>query len=243
MPVDSGEWCCMLKHVGIIAVSFEGAALCYRTVCQQAMAVLGGLAHPEVSVHNYSLSRYMSCIERRDWIGVACLMASSAEKLAAAGADFAVCPDNTVHVAFEEAEKRSPIPLLSIIDIVAEECRVKGYAKVGVLGTKYTMQGQVYTDALSRRGIEVVVPDVKDQERVNSVIFNELVPFGTTKSAVSDLTRIIQRLKDSGCQAVILGCTEIPLVINEENSPLPLVDSTHLLALKALERSLGKSLT
>jgi aspartate racemase len=228
----------MVKHVGIIAVSFEGAALCYRTLCEKAMAGSGSLDHPEVSVHNHSLKRYMDCIEKDDWDGVAELMVSSAKKLAAAGADFAVCPDNTVHRAFEKAAEQSPMQLLSIIEVVAEECKRRGYRKVGVLGTKYTMQGPMYRDALSKLKIDMVVPSVKDQERVNSIIFNELVPEGATKSAVEKLIMIVQRLKNAGCDAVVLGCTELPLVLNSENSPLLVVDSTRLLALKALEHAL-----
>jgi aspartate racemase len=232
----------MARHIGIIAVSFEGAALCYRTICQEAVAIMGDLAHPEVSMHNHSLSRYMDCIERNDWDGVANLMVSSVRKLAAVGADFGICPDNTVHRAFERVVDRSPLPLISIIETVVEECQLKGYKKVGVLGTKYTMQGPVYRDALSKLKIEMVVPDKKDQETVNSIIFNELVPEKITESARKSLIKIIQRLKESGCDAVILGCTEIPLIVNSKNSPLPVIDSTRLLALKALEYSLGKSL-
>lgn len=230
----------MAKHIGIIAVSFEGAALCYRTILKEAMAKMGGFDHPEVTMHNHSLKRYMNCIEKGDWNGVASLIVSSAQKLAAAGANFAVCPDNTVHMAFEKAARESPIPLLSIVQIVAKECQTKGYKRVGVLGTKYTMQGPMYRKALSRFGIEMVLPDIKDQGRVNSIIFNELVPEGTAESAIRDLISIIEKLKAAGCDGVILGCTEIPLVINSGNSPLPVVDSTRLLAKKALEYSLGK---
>ena len=228
----------MVKHVGIIAVSFEGAALCYRTFCQEAMALAGNLSHPEVSLHNHSLKLYMDCIEGSDWNGVADLMVSSAGKLAAAGVDFAVCPDNTVHRVFDRVAKESPVPLLSIIDVVSDECKRRGYGKVGVLGTKYTMQGPMYRDALAKRHIEMAVPDAKDQDRVNSVIFEELVPEGVTKSSVEALIDVVQKLKDAGCEAVVLGCTELPLVLNVGNSPLPVVDSTRLLALKALEYAL-----
>lgn len=228
----------MVKHLGIIAVSFEGAALCYRTFCEKAMALAGDQSHPEVSVHNHSLKEYMDCIERGDWDGVADLMVSSARKLAATGADFAVCPDNTVHRVFDRVAKESPVPLLSIIDVVSDECKKRGYRKVGVLGTKYTMQGSMYRDALAKRGIAMAVPDAKDQDKVNSVIFRELVPEGATKSSVKVLIDVVQRLKDAGCEAVVLGCTELPLVLNVGNSPLPVVDSTRLLALKALEYAL-----
>jgi aspartate racemase len=228
----------MVKHLGIIAVSFEGAALCYRTFCEKAMALAGDQSHPEVSVHNHSLKDYMDFIENGDWNGVVDLMVSSGKKLAAAGANFAVCPDNTVHQVFEQVAKQSPVPLLSIIDVVSDECKRRGYRKVGVLGTKYTMKGPMYKEALAKRMIKMVVPDAKDKERVNSVIFDELVPEGVTESSVKVLVDVVQKLKNAGCDAVILGCTELPLVLNMKNSPLPVVDSTRLLALKALEHAL-----
>ena len=230
----------MAKHIGIIAVSSEGAALCYRTICQEAPAIMGKFAHPEVSMHTHSLSRYMDYIEKDDWDGVATLMISSAKKLASAGADFAICPDNTVHRSFEKASNQSPIPLISITETVAKQCQLKGYKKVGVLGTKYTMQGPVYRDVLSKLKIEMIVPDENDQENINSIIFNELVLGKITESSSKIMIEVIQKLKDSGCDAVILGCTEIPLVVNSKNSPLPVIDSTRLLARKALKYSLHK---
>lgn len=233
----------MAKHIGIIAVSSEGAALCYRTICQEAPAIMGKFAHPEVTMHTHSLSRYMDYIEKDDWDSVATLMASSAKKLASAGADFAICPDNTVHRAFEKASNQSPIPLISITETAARQCQLKGYKKVGVLGTKYTMQGPVYRDALSKLKIEMIVPDENDQENINSIIFNELVIGKITEPSNKNMIEVIQKLKDSGCEAVILGCTEIPLVVNSRNSPLPVVDSTRLLARKALKHSLEKSST
>ena len=230
----------MPKHIGIIAVSSEGAALCYRIICQEAPAIMGKFTHPEVSMHTHSLSRYMDYIEKDDWDGVTTLMISSAKKLASAGADFAICPDNTVHRSFEKASNQSPIPLISITETVAKQCQLKGYKKVGVLGTKYTMRGPVYRDVLSKLKIEMIVPDENDQENINSIIFNELVLGKITESSSKIMIEVIQKLKDSGCDAVILGCTEIPLVVNSKNSPLPVIDSTRLLARKALKYSLDK---
>lgn len=230
----------MVKHIGIVAVSFEGAALCYRTICEEAIAVLGGFAHPEVSMHTHSLGRYMDCIEKGDWDVVASLMLSSVRKLAAAGADFGICPDNTVHRVFDKVAAESPMPLLSIIETVAKECRHRRYRKVGLLGTRYIMEGPSYTEALARFNIETVVPNRRDQDTVNSVIFGELVPQGVSLTSVKGLLEVIGRLKMSGCEAVILGCTELPLVINSRNSLLPVVDTTRLLAVRALEHALGK---
>ncbi len=232
----------MAKHIGIIAVSSEGAALCYCTIIQEAFSVMGRFDHPEISMHTHSLSRYMDYIEKDDWKGVASLMLSSVKKLVAAGADFAICPDNTVHQAFEKVIDKSPIPLISITETVAKECQLKAYKRVGVLGTKYTLRGPIYRDTLSRLKIEVIIPNKKDQEIVDSIIFDELVPREITESSGEYLLKVIQKFKKSGCDAVILGCTEIPLVVNPKNSPLPVVDSTRLLARKALEYSLEKFL-
>lgn len=232
----------MAKHIGIIAVSSEGAALCYRTICQESFAILGKFDHPEISMHTHPLIRYMDYIEKNDWDGVASLMLSSTKKLAGAGADFGICPDNTVHTVFEKVAYQSPIPLISIIETAVQQCLVNGYKKVGVLGTIYTMQGSVYRDALSNLEIEMIIPNEKDQEMVNSIIFDKLVLEKITESLRNRMINIIHKLKDLGCDAVILGCTEIPLVVNPKNSPLPVVDSTRLLARKALDYSLGKSL-
>jgi aspartate racemase len=229
----------MAKHIGIVAISSEGAALCYRSICQEASKVMGTFDHPEISMHTYPLSRYMDKIFRMDWDGVASLMVSSIKKLAALEVDFIICPDNTVHRSFNQVVKDSPLPLLSITEVVSHECYVKGYHKVGVLGTKYTMQGSIYQDVLSKYQIEMMVPDESDQERINTIILNELIYGKIKDSSLTGMITIIQKMKELGCDAVILGCTEIPLVINSENSPLPIIDSTRLLASKALEYSLS----
>ena len=180
----------------------------------------------------------MFLIEKDDWDGVASLWISSIRKLQAAGADFSVCPDNTVHRAFEKVAVLSPIPLVSIIETVARECKAKEYQKIGVLGTKYTMQGLVYRNELSRLQIEMVVPDEVGRRIVDSIIFEELVLGKVIPSSTERMIKIIREMKESGCEAVILGCTEIPSMIDSSNSPLPVIDSTRLLAQKALKYSL-----
>jgi len=210
-------------------------------IFQETFVSPEGFDLPEVSLHTHSLKRYMVSIEKGDWNGVASLWLSSIRKLEAAGADFAICPDNTVHKAFEKVAVMSPIPLISITETAARECKVWGYQKVGVLGTKYTMQGPIYRDELSKLQIEMVVPDEAGRKTVDSIIFEELVLGNVMKSSTESMTKIIKKMKESDCEAVILGCTEIPLMINSENSPLPVIDSTRLLSQKALEYSLGSS--
>jgi len=227
----------MLEHIGIVACSAEGAALCYRTICVEGAELLGRHGHPEVSMHTYSLAQYMAPIYRDDWAAVGSLMLASAQKLAAIGADFVICPDNTIHQALPHIETRLPLPWLHIADVVAEEAMRRGFRKLGVTGTRYLVESDVYPQRLTRRGLEYARPPESDREEANRVIFDELVNGVFKPEAVATFQRMIERLKGDGCDAVVLGCTEIPLIINDANSPLPTLDSTRLLARAALRRA------
>src|ERR1700689_3593486 len=136
----------MIRHIGIVACSAEGAALCYRTICLEGAELLGRHNHPEVPLHNYSLAEHLKFIAIGDWAGVAELMMSSAEKLARAGADFLICPDNTIHPALDLVALRPPGPWLHIAQEVAEEARRCGFKRLGVLGTSFLMEGPIYTE-------------------------------------------------------------------------------------------------
>lgn len=228
----------MVKHIGIVAVSSEGAALCYRTICQEGPKLMERFAHPDISMHTHSLQKYMEFLGENDWDGVASLLVDSVSKVASCGADFAIIPDNTVHEVFEEVSRVSPIPLISISKTVARECKSRGCKTMGVLGTSWIMQGPVYRKALENLEIEMVVPDEKGREIVNSIILNDLVPGDIKRSSTTLMINEIKRLKARGCQAVILGCTEIPIIIDSGNSPLPVLDSTRLLAREALDFAL-----
>lgn len=228
----------MPQHIGIVACSAEGAALCYRTICLEGAARMGRHGHPEVSMHTHSLAEYMKHIETGNWAGVAELMMSSAEKLARAGADFLICPDNTIHQAFEFVEHRSPRPWLHIAQEVANEAKRKGYTRLGILGTRYLMEGPVYPGKLDANGISCRVPGSKERERINQIIFDELVNAQFTPRSLAYFVEVIRSLKAQGCDAVVLGCTEIPLLVTAEVSPLPILDSTRLLARAALRKAL-----
>jgi aspartate racemase len=230
----------MNDHIGIVACSAEGAALCYRTIAAEGTTILGRHAHPEVTMHTHALSTYMERIEADDWNGVADLMASSAEKVAKAGADFIVCPDNTIHRAFDRAASKSPRPWLHIAEVVADEAARRGFKRVAVLGTRYTMDGPVYPQKLGARRIDHRVPDADDRAAINRIIFDELVNAEFTDPARAYFVGVIARMKEAGCDAVALACTEIPLLIDESMSPLPTLDSTRLLARAALWRATGK---
>jgi aspartate racemase len=228
----------MSQHIGIVACSAEGAALCYRTICIEGAALMGAHAHPEVSMHTHSLAQYMECIHRRDWQGVADLMLSSADKLARAGADFLLCPDNTVHQALALVAPRSPLPWLHIAEVVSAEAAARGFRRLGLTGTRWLVESEVYPEKLAAHGLAYLRPQADEREALNRIIMDELV-YGVFKpEAVARFQQVITGLRDQGCDAVILGCTEIPLIINDANSPLPTLDSTRLLARAGLQRAL-----
>ena len=199
--------------------------------------MLGAHQHPEVCLHSYSLARYMKNIDAGDWAGVAELMLSSADKLARAGADFLICPDNTIHQAFDLIEHRSPRPWLHIAREVAAEAKRQGRKRLAVLGTRYLMEGPVYREVLKAATIEQRVPKADQRERINQIIFNELVNGQFLPRSLAYYVEIIRSLKDEGCDAVVLGCTEIPLLVTPESSPLPTLDSTRLLARAAVRKA------
>ena len=228
----------MVKHIGIVACSAEGAALCYRTICTEAPEMLGKYAHPEVTIHTFSLADYMRYIEADDWENVAGLMLASVKKVAGAGAEFAICPDNTIHQAFEIFIDKSPIPWLHIAGVVAEEAGRHRYKRLGILGTRFLMEGPVYPEKLDAAGIVHLIPEKEDRERINSIILDELVAGIFTDESRAYFSGVINWLKDRGCDAVVLGCTEIPLIVTQESSPLPVLDSTRLLARAALKKAI-----
>jgi aspartate racemase len=227
-----------MLHIGIVACSTEGAALCYRTISLEGSERMGRHDHPEVSLHSHALARYMKFVEAGDWAGVAELMLSSADKLARAGADFLICPDNTIHQAFDLVEHRSPRPWLHIAREVAKDAQARQFKRLGVLGTRYLMEGPVYRDTLKAEGIGFRIPGPEQRERVNQIIFDELVNSQFLPRSLAYCVEVIRALKDEGCDAVVLGCTEIPLLVTPESSPLPLLDSTRLLAKAAVAKAI-----
>jgi aspartate racemase len=225
------------KHIGIVSCSAEGAGLCYKTICVEGSKVLGPYAHPEVSMHSPSFADYVECIHKDDWMGVGELMLSSANKLAKIGADFLICPDNTIHQALSLVLPRSPLPWLHIAEVVAEQAVARGYCRLGLVGTRWLANSEVYPERLATYGLEYLRPSSAEREEIHRIIMDQLV-YGVCKpEAVSYIQQVINRLKVQGCDAVVLGCTELPLIINDANSSLPTLDSTRLLARAALHRA------
>jgi aspartate racemase len=228
-----------MKHIGILSHSFEGATLCYRTMCLEGIKRLGPHQHPEITLTGVAMHHMLDAWERGDNAALRAMFMEDAEKLASAGCDFFVCPDNTAHIALESPGEPFPIPALHIGEVVAEQAKQDGRTKVGILGTKYTMTGPVYPGALGRRKIGWAVPDEADRQTVNGIIFSELC-LGVFIDASRDAyVRIIDKLTSQGCDAVALVCTEIPLLITQDVSPLPILDSTRLLAAAAVDVALG----
>jgi len=190
-----------------------------------------------VSMHTPSLHRYVERLDAGDLQGVADLMLASADKLARTGADFLVCPDNTIHAAFDLVQPRSPLPWLHIADEVALEAKRRGFRKLGITGTHWLVRSEVYPERLRRQGLDFARPGEAERLEVGRLIMDELVRGIQTPQQVDYLAGVIAGLKTQGCDAVVLGCTELPLILHDGNSPLPTLDSTRLLARAALRRA------
>jgi len=188
-------------------------------------------------MHSHSLADYVDCLDRGDLEGVAELMLASAGKLAKIGADFLICPDNTIHQAFNYVEPRSPRPWLHIVEVVAAEAAERGYKRVGLTGTRWLVDSEIYPEKLAARNIECVRPSSPERDETSRIIMEELV-YGVFKpEGIAYYQQVFARMKNNGCDAVILGCTEIPLIMNDSNSPLPTLDSTRMLARAALRQA------
>jgi aspartate racemase len=230
-------WTVMPHHIGIVACSAEGAALCYRTICVEGAELLGPHAHPEVSMHTPSLADTMAHIYRNDWQSVGEVMLASAHKLTQIGADFLICPDNTIHQALPFIASRSPRPWLHIAEVVADVAVTRGFRRLGLMGTRWLVDSEVYPEKLAARGLEFMRPTTSERDEINRIIMDELVCSILKPEAIAYHQQVIRRMKEEGCDAVVLGCTEIPLIMSDANSPLPTLDSTRLLARAALRRA------
>jgi aspartate racemase len=229
-----------MKHLGILAHSAEGAALCFRAFCQEGFAKLGPHDHPDVTMDCIALARSMGAWDDGEYTSIRAILSESVRRLAATGADFFVCPDNTAHMALEEPGEDLALPGLHIAEVVAERAVGDGRVRVGVLGTRYLMDGLLYPRAFAAHGIAVELPDPSDRDVTNKIIFTELVNGVLTTSSRQEYVRVIEQFAARGCDAVALVCTEIPLLITPETSPLPTLDSTRLLAHAAFEVAVGR---
>ena len=231
----------MTKHIGIVSVTDEGTALCYRTICREAASVMGEYHHPQMTIHTFPLADYVPFMSKLDWEGLAELLLRSCEIVARAGADFIICPCNTAHEAFSFFRYRSPIPWLHIVEVVADAAAAQGMSKVGVLGTRSLMEGNLYGEILSERGVETLTPNTDQREKINSFIYDELIHGKFERSTKEYFRGVVRDLAQQGCDGVIMGCTEIPLILEPQDVEVPLLDSTRLLAKAALAEALREN--
>jgi aspartate racemase len=230
----------MTRHIGIVGCSAEGAALCYRTICLEAEPLMGKHAHPEVTLHTIALADYMVPLTSgTGWQPVAELMLRSVQALQRAGADFVICPDNTIHAALPYLLPRSPLPWLHIAEEVGCEARGRGFRRLGLTGTRWLVESDVYPAKLEALGIDLVRPSDEQRERINNIIFDELVRGRQTTEALRYFQQMIDEFKAQGCDAIVLGCTEMPLLVHDGVSSLPTLDSTRILARAAIRYALG----
>lgn len=219
-----------MKTIGIVAHSAEGAALCFLTACHEGSALLGPHMYPNIVMSAVPMALSLPGWEANDYAAVGRFIAEGVRKVADAGADFFVCPDNTAHIVLEQIVDDLPLPGLHIAEVVCHEAGKHGWKRIGLLGTRWTMTGPVYANALKSRGWELLVPDEPTRGLLNAAIFDELC-MGIFNTSTTDLfLRAIDDLKSRGAECVILGCTEIPLIVTPQNSSLPTLDSTRLLA-------------
>jgi len=226
------------KHIGIVACSAEGAALCYKTIVNVSTTILGEHTHPEISMHTQNLADYVHCLNAGDMHGIGNLMIDSARKLHAIGADFCVCPDNTLHQAFAYVQTHSPVPWLHIADSVVAEAKLQGYQTLGLLGTQWLVESDVYPEKITAAGLKYQRPQSAHIEKMGHLIMSELINGEFRADTIEFFQMVITDLQQSGCDAVVLGCTEIPLIINDGNSTLPTLDSTRLLAKAAVDSAI-----
>jgi len=226
------------KHIGVVACSVEGAALCFREIAAYSRKLMGEHLHPQVTLSCIAMGEWLPAFNRGDYEGVAEFMLRETQIVAKAGAQFAICPDNSAHRAFKYVVARSPIPWLHIAEEVAKAAMRDGYQHAALLGTRFTMSGPVYPEMFEKYSLKVSTPAAGDQKIVDDIIFEELVNGIFSEASRLRYNEVIERMRGRGCDSVILGCTEIPLLVRPDDCPLPALDSTRLLARAAVEAAL-----
>ncbi|MEO6256604.1 MAG: amino acid racemase [Sphingomicrobium sp.] len=229
-----------MLHIGILSHSFEGATLCYHEACMEGVRRLGPHRHPEITLTGVAMDHMLDAWARGDLAELRGMFITDAQKLSAAGADFFICPDNSAHIALEAPGAPFPIPGLNIAEVVADQAARDGRRKIGILATEWTMGGPVYRGALGRRGLDFAIPDEAQRKDVHAIIMNELCLGVFSDAARARYVEVIESLAAAGCDAVALVCTEIPLLVRPQDSPLPVLDSTRLLARAAVAVAIGE---
>lgn len=226
----------MHKKIGILGgLTPESTVTYYQHIVRQYQELFGDHGYPEIIVYSVSFQRFEDWMGEEDWESIEEALLDGLRSLDAAGAEFAVIATNTMHILFDELQERSPIPLISIIDATAEAVKREGMDKVGLVGTRFTMEKPFYQEGLARHGIEVIVPEKSDRDYINKVIFEELSRGMLRSESRDGFLRIIEGLMERGAQGIVLGCTEIPLLVTPEHTAVKLFDTATIHAEKALQ--------
>lgn len=231
----------MTHHIGIIGVSPEGAAVFFRQIVRHAGRLRAPNDQPRFSVHNEPLSTYLDAIRKDDWLSVGKLLRRSAELLARCGAQFCLTPDNVVQHAVQLAEVGSPIPWLTMTDLVAEAVARDQRQRVGIIGTSLVMMSSTYQTHLGLRGIKVTPPTDSEARLLDEVIYGELLYGHIRPESQAAVLHMIANMASQGCQGVILASSEAPLIITPENCPLPIYDAADILAEAAVRKTLARN--
>ena len=229
-----------MKKIGIIGgLSAESTIEYYKILLKEYNKIKGGTASPLLIIESLNLEEVSSFVAEDNWSKVIQIILQSAKNLERSGAGVIVIATNTIHKIYDKIQEKIETPMISIIDATAEVIKAQGLRKVGLLGTIFTMQSDFYQKALLKHGLETIVPNQEDQEYVNQVIFDELVHHTLTAESKKRYLDVIKRFQENGAEGVILGCTEIPLLIKQDESPIPVFDTTTIHALAALEFALN----
>lgn len=235
----------MSAHIGIVGVSPEGAALFYQQLSRELSRRLGPASeaaeHPRITLHNKPIGLYLEALRKDDWFAVGGLLKRSAELLASVGADFCLTPDHAVQHGVHVASDASPIPWISMPDLVAEALEKTGVKSVGILGTSWVTRGSTYQTLLGLRGIKVIAPEENHSEQLDAVVFNELLYGRVTEASARFIRGLLERFLERGCEGVILASSEIPLLLPSQSSPLPMYDASEILASGVVTRALAKA--
>ena len=225
----------MAKTIGIVAVTAEGAANCYKQIVRFAGEQLGPNKHPEIILINPSFDTILEAQQRDDWQTVGTILTRAAQRAVAAGAEFIIIPANSVHFAYDQVAKHVSVPVLNLVEVVADECQHQGYKKVAVLGVGLTLSGGLYDQPLAERSIKSIELTDAYRKTLDSIIYNKLVHGIVTLASTKKVLSLCDELQRDGCEALILACTELPLILHSTNTPLPVLDSTEVLARAAVK--------
>jgi aspartate racemase len=232
----------MRRTIGILGgMSPESTVMYYEYITRTYEQRFGDFGFPEILIYSVNFQRFSDWQREGRWMEAADEMAQALERLRVAGADFGIIATNTMHMVFDEVQKAVRMPLLSVVEATAEAIRTAGLNPVGLLGTVFTMQERFYRDGLARFGIDVLVPDASWQERINEVIYGELCRGEIRPESRQMFLGVIEELRKRGAQGIVLGCTEIPLLVRPQDCDLPLFNTTLLHAEKALNYAIGLS--